>query len=275
MSTTDPHFSPTPRRPWLARLLLILLATGIVLVWLIYTPHGLLGKADAVGYAVCHRIDLRSFHLGDRALPLCSRCTGMYLGASVAFLFVAARGRARAGAFPRRWILGAFGVLAVFFAVDGLNSYLAFFPAAPHLYTPNNTLRLLTGSGLGLAMGVLVVSGFNQSVWVQVERSRPIESWLDFGLLLLAALGVDLLVLTENPLLLYPLALVSSLGVVALLTIVYTMLALLLSGRENKTAHPRQLVGPALVGFSLAMLQIAALDVVRYVLTGTWGGFAL
>ena len=71
------------------------------------------------------------------------------------------------------------------------------------------------------------------------------------------------------------LALVSSLGVVLLLTIVYTMLALLLSGRENKVERPRQLLIPALVGFVLAMLQIAALDVVRYILTGTWGGFAL
>jgi hypothetical protein len=93
--------------------------------------------------------------------------------------------------------------------------------------------------------------------------------------LVLTALGVDLLVLTENPLVLYPLALVSSLGVVFLLTIVYTMLALLLSGRENRVADPRQLVVPALIGFILAILQIAGLDVVRYVLTGTWSGFAL
>ena len=58
------------------------LAVGLVLLgWLLNTPPGLLGKADAIGYAVCHRIDLRSFHLGERALPLCARCSGMYLGA--------------------------------------------------------------------------------------------------------------------------------------------------------------------------------------------------
>jgi uncharacterized membrane protein len=254
---------------------LILLAGAIVVIWLIYTPHGLLGKADAVGYAVCHRIDLRSFHLGERALPLCARCTGMYLGAVVGFAFLAARGRALAGQFPRRSILAVLALLAMFFAVDGLNSYLAFFPRAPHLYAPGNILRLFSGTGLGLAMAVLVVSGFNQSVWAQVDRTRSIESWGELALLMLAAAGVDLLVLTENPLVLYPLALLSAFGVVFLLTIVYTMLALLLTGRENKTAHPRQLVGPVLAGFTLAMLQIAGLDVVRYVLTGTWGGFAL
>ena len=275
MSAVDSPSPTAPRRPWVPRLLLILLAIGVLLVWLVYTPHGLLGKADAVGYAICHRIDLRSFHLGDRTLPMCSRCTGMYLGSSVALAFLVARGRALAGQFPRRWILAVFCVLAAFFAIDGLNSYLTFFPGAPHLYAPNNTLRLLTGTGLGLGMGALVVPGFNQAVWTHVDGSRSLASWMDLGLMLLTALGVDLLVLTENPLVLYPLALVSSLGVVFLLTIVYTMLALLLSGRENKVAHPRQLLIPALVGFILAMLQIAGLDVVRYVLTGTWSGFAL
>jgi len=254
---------------------LILLAIGVLLVWLIYTPHGLLGKADAVGYAVCHQIDVRSFHLGDRALPMCSRCTGMYLGSTLAFAFVAARGRLLAGRFPPRWILAVLAVLAAAFAIDGLNSYLTFFPGVPHLYAPNNALRLLTGTGLGLGIGVMVVPGFNQSVWTRVDGSRSLASWADLALLLLAALGVDLLVLTENPLVLYPLALVSSLGVVLLLIIVYTMLALLLSRRENQAEHPRQLLIPALIGFVLSMLQIAGLDVVRYVLTGTWSGFAL
>lgn len=274
MSSIEPA-PPVRPRSRAARILLVLLALIVLLTWLIYTPHGLLGKADAVGYAVCHRIDLRSFHLGERGLPLCSRCTGMYLGTSLAFAYLAARGRGLAGRFPRRWILVVLGLLAAAFAIDGLNSYLTFFPGAPRLYAPGNALRLLTGTGLGLGLGVLVAPGFNQAVWKQVNPARSLESWADLLLLVLAALGVDLLVLTENPLILYPLALVSSLAVVLLLTIVYTMLAVLLSGRENQIAGPRHLVVPALGGFVLAMLQIAGLDVVRYVLTGTWSGFSL
>jgi uncharacterized membrane protein len=274
MSAEDP--APiNPRRSWAPRLALISLAVAVLLVWLIYTPHGLLGKADAVGYAVCHRIDVRSFHLGERTLPLCSRCTGMYLGSSLAFVFLLARGRGLAGLFPPRRQLAVLAVFAAAFAIDGVNSYLTFFPGAPHLYTPANTLRLLTGTGLGLGIGVLVVPGFNQAVWKKVDPRRSLGSWADLGLLILAALGIDLLVLTENPLVLYPLALVSSLGVIVLLTIVYSMLALLLSGRENQIANYRQFIVPALAGFVLALLQIAGLDVIRYVLTGTWNGFAL
>jgi hypothetical protein len=70
------------RAGFLARLgvsswrLLIVTAFGLVLLgWLINTPAGLLGKADAIGYAVCHRIDLRSFFIGERQFPLCMRCS--------------------------------------------------------------------------------------------------------------------------------------------------------------------------------------------------------
>ena len=81
---------------WLA-----IVSVGLLLIgWLLNTPPGLLGKADAIGYAVCHRIDLRSFHLGDRQLPLCARCTGMYLGALLALMFQFFTGRRRSGAPP-------------------------------------------------------------------------------------------------------------------------------------------------------------------------------
>lgn len=273
---TDNEATPSVRRKaQLARGLLVALAGGVLLVWMLYTPGGLLGKADAVGYAVCHRIDLRSFHLGERSLPLCSRCTGMYLGSTLAFIYMFLRGRGRAGEFPSRPLLVVLGLMAAAFAIDGVNSYLAFFPGGPPLYAPSNTLRLLTGTGLGLGMGALVLPGFNQAVWKSVRRERSLDSPLDLGLLILAGLGVDLLVLTENPLVLYPLALVSSLGVIVLLSVVHTMLVLLLTGHENRMDDVRQLLVPALAGFTLAVLQIAALDVIRYALTGTWNGFSL
>jgi uncharacterized membrane protein len=271
----ETNAAASPRRERLARLLLLLLAIGVLLVWLVYTPHGLLGKADAVGYAVCHRIDLRSFHLGERTLPLCSRCTGMYLGSTLAFVYLWLRGRGRAGEFPRRGLLVVLGMLGAAFAIDGVNSYLAFFPGGPPLYAPSNPMRLLTGTGLGLAMGSLVLPGFNQAVWKTWRKEPSLESPVDLSLLLVAGLGVALLVLTENPLVLYPLAILSSLGVVFLLTCVYTMLVLLLTGRENHVEGWGQLIVPALAGFTLALLQIAGLDVIRYALTGTWSGFAL
>ena len=65
-------------------------AVLVFLGFLMVAPPGLLGKADALGYAVCHRIDARSFHIGTRQLPLCARCSGMYLGALLGLVFLSA-----------------------------------------------------------------------------------------------------------------------------------------------------------------------------------------
>ena len=253
-----------------------LLAAGVVLAgWLLATPAGLLGKADAIGYAVCHRIDLRSFHLGARSLPLCARCTGMYLGAVLALGSYQVTGRGRAGAFPRKGILAAFILFGAAFAVDGVNSYLTFFPGMPHLYEPNNILRLATGLLAGLTMGTLVHAGFQQNAWREWRPEPALRSLAELAVLLLGAAAVGALVLSDNPLVLYPLALISAGGVLVVLTSVYTVMALLVLGRENRAASWLDLALPVVLGLTLALLQIGGIDLVRFALTGTWSGFTL
>jgi len=85
--------------------------------------------------------------------------------------------------------------------------------------------------------------------------------------------GIDLLILTENPLLLYPLALLSSLGVLVLLTLAYSPISLQVL---RKVGQARRWVDlwPALL-MSAALLQIGVLDLLRFILTGTWSGFQL
>lgn len=261
-------------RPW-RRVGLLVAAAALLATWMMQTPSGLLGKADAIGYAVCHRIDLRSFHLGDRPLPLCSRCTGMYLGALLGFAFLAVRRRGRAGRMPPAAILAAFGVFGLAFAVDGLNSYLHFFPGLPGLYEPSNVLRLITGMLLGLGLAVVVYPGFQQTVWRSYEDAPALRDWRELAALLAAAAVVVGLVLTENPLILYPLALLSGLGVIVLLTGVYTMVALLLLRKENRADSWRDLGWPVLAGLVLGFLQISLLDLGRFAVTGTWSGFTL
>lgn len=256
-------------------LVIFLLGGAVIGAWLYLTPGGLLGKADAIGYAVCHRINLRSFHLGDRQLPLCSRCTGMYLGAVLGFAYAFVRGRGRSGVMPRWPILLVLGAFGLAFAIDGVNSYLSFFPGLPHLYTPNNTLRLITGTLLGVSLSTVVLPGFNQTAWKDWSGEPVLGSFAELGLLLLLAGGMIAFVLTDNPLILYPLALISSLGVLVLLTTVYSMLFVIVTRRENRAASWRGLGLALAAGLTLAMTQIALFDLARYGLTGTWNGFQL
>lgn len=249
------------------------LALGILLlIWLTNTPSGLFGKADALGYAVCHRIELRSFSVNGRPLPLCARCTGMYLGAVAGLAYQFAVGRRRMGMPPRRVLVGL-GLLILGFVGDGLNSYLTLFPNVTTLYQPQNWLRLLTGTGMGVALAAGLYPSFNQTVWLQWD-ARPVLSGLrSFGWMVLLGLGLSTLVLLESPWTLYPLALVSAAGILLVLGMVYTIVLLILFRLDNTFSQARQLITPALGGLFLALLQIGLLDIARFWLTGTWDGF--
>ncbi len=250
-----------------------LAAVGLLfLAWLLNTPPGLLGKADAIGYAVCHRIDLRSFHLGERTLPLCARCTGMHLGALLGLGYQFLIGRRRAG-MPPKSVLIFLGLLSIAFALDGLNSFASLIPGMPTLYQPNNVLRLLTGTGMGLAIAGLLFPAFNQTVWKDWEPLAALDGFRPFGVLLVLAIILDAMIFSGNPLVLYPLALLSALGVLVELTLVYSMIATMLMRKENQSLRLAQLFLPLTAGFGLGLGQIAGLDLLRYLLTGTWDGF--
>jgi uncharacterized membrane protein len=152
----------THYKPFLTGLL-ILAALLVFSIWWRATPPGILGKAGAAAYAVCHRIASHSFSIAGQQLPLCARCTGMYLGALLGILYHLRLGK-RSGMPPLKisLVLGAFLLL---FAVDGINSYLHFFPGAPGLYPSQNWLRLASGTGVGLGIAAVLMPVAIQMVW--------------------------------------------------------------------------------------------------------------
>jgi hypothetical protein len=263
---------------WLVPLAAILVLVG----WLSFTPPGMLGKADAIGYAVCHRISARSFHLGERQLPLCARCSGTFTGAAIGLVFQVVISRRRAGMPPLKIIIPlALFILA--FGIDGSNSYLyllkEIYPGAfdkiPNLYIPQNWFRLLTGSGMGLVMAAGLYPAFNQTIWREFNPHPSLSKWRDLGLLLVITLLADLGILTEHPIILYPIALISTAGVLTLLTMIFTMVWVMIMRQDNVFDTVRQLWLPLTAGVTLAMIMIMAIDLLRFRLTGTWSGFPI
>lgn len=245
----------------------------IILAWLQFVPGGLLGKMDAIGYAVCHRIDARSFQVGARAMPLCARCSGMHLATLLGLGFQLLYGKRVK--MPPLKILIVLGGFAVAFVLDGLNSYLHFFPGAFWLYEPHNWLRLLTGSGLGLGIAAVLYPLINQIFWKESENKAALENWKTFFTLVSLIALLDLAILSENPIIMYPLAVLSGLAVLVTLSLCYGMLVVMVIKRENSYTQWRATWLPLLVGFAIAITQTFVFDIGRFWLTGTWGGFNL
>ena len=258
-----------------------LAALAAYTAWMYIAPPGILGKADAVGYAVCHRISERSFHVGGRQLPLCARCSGTFTAAAVGLTLLFLTARKRSGMPDKKFYI-PFTLLFLAFAVDGGNSYLyllkqtgGLLPQIPNLYVPSNTLRLFTGTGMGLTMAAFLYPALNQTIWKDPDPTPVIRTWKHFAVMI-GILGlVDLLILTESPLVLYPIAFISTLGVLALLTIIFSMVWIMIMRQDNTFLRGRDLWLPMLAGFTLTLLMILAIDLFRLQLTGTWGAFPL
>ncbi len=254
----------------------LLLFTAVILLgmWMQYTPQGLMGKANAVGYAVCHRIPSHSFRIQGQPLALCARCSGQYLGVLLGLLYVGVLGERRSGR-PSPVIITLMVLSFLIYAFDGINSFLSVYPELDHLmfYTPRNMYRLLSGMGMGLTVGVGVYFLFSRVVWRQ-PSTEPVfsSSWLWAGLVGLGGV-VSLGVLSGVPAILYPLTLLSVLGLLALLTVLYAVMWTIVFGKENTYRRGKELVWVMLGGGVTAMMQIALLDLLRFWSTGTWSGF--
>ena len=257
-----------------SRTLLALVTAAVLIGWLLNTPPGLAGKADAVGYAICHQIYERSFTVNGQAIALCARCTGMYLGVVVAVVYQFFLGKRRAE-WPHSKFLVVLGVFFLAFAVDGSNSALKLFLGDGLLYEPSNTMRVITGMGMGLTLGVMVLPTFNQTIWKAYDPRPYFEGWKQFGGLVAAGAAAVLLILTESPVILIPFSYISAFGVVLILVLLYSMILMVIFDRENHVERPKDFLPWLLAGLLVAFLHIGMIDYIRYMFTGTWEGFHL
>lgn len=263
--------SPRKERVWFAVLVFTAVLLGAALY--ILAPQGFWAKLSAIGYSVCHQIPERSFSTHTHQFPLCSRCTGMYLGALLSLLFHFFRGRQ--SKFPPPALLAVLAAVFLAFALDGLNSFAqAFFPLTT-FYQTTNLIRLITGFGAGICIGAVLGPVFNQSVWSDNEPSAALDSFPRLLGLVAACALLGWAVYAGPDWLKAPLAVLAALTIVLVLTLAYTVLAVMLLNRANRYESWRDLRLPLAVGLCAALAQILLLDVLRLLLTGTWAALTL
>ncbi|MCJ7717358.1 MAG: DUF2085 domain-containing protein [Anaerolineales bacterium] len=273
---SDPAIPPQsiPRKT--SRILLSSFILILLVFWIINTPQGLLGKMDAVGYAVCHRITSHSFYFGDRPFSFCARCTGQYLGFLWGFLIQIFWSRKRSG-FPPRVILAIMGFLFLFYTFDGINSVLHLYPGFQRwsLYEPVNSLRLFSGLGMGMVISAIMVPLLGQSVLREVILRPVFNDLREWGIFLGGGFLIGSLVFTGNPLILYPLILFSTAGLILLLSLLYAMIWIIVFKKDNTFNAWNELSWWVIAGFGSALIQIVVIDLIRYQLTGSWSGFLI
>lgn len=141
-----------------------LLATG--LAWeLVRSALGVsfspLGSAEALIGSVCHRFPARTLSLGEHPLPVCARCTGIWIGWLLAlplWPFTVGHGRRRRGSPRGRAWLTAAALGAIVLASFEVMGWL----------TTSNPTRF----ALGLPIGVLAGSALRGGLFPSSKDSR-------------------------------------------------------------------------------------------------------
>ncbi len=266
---------PVKRIPRALAVAIVLSAIGVFGLWTFGTPAGIIGKANAIGYAICHRIASHSFLINGDPMPLCARCTGIYLGVVTGLLIQFASRRRKVCRLPGRGVAFVLGLFIVLMAIDGANSYLTLLPGGTGVYEPHNALRLITGIYCGFAVISLIYPVFNGVVWADAVYERGIRDFRELAGMCAVVGFVALLVLSERPTFLLILGLISVLGVVAMLTMIGTVLFISITRRDGMIQAWRGLAIPVMAGFTLAFIEIGGIDTIRLFLTGTWAGFPI
>lgn len=255
----------------------MLAALVIIGIWLAYTPSGVQGKADAVGYAICHRIEERSFTTyGDRQLPMCARCSGIYTGVMTGFLSIAAMGRLRATRLPSLKVAAVMVLFVALLGIDGLNSYFHLFPNFEGgIYEPNNTLRVTTGMLVGLVMIQLLLPFWNSTVWHHTvwDQRRVVNDLRELGLYIAAIAVVLVLIFLNSPFIMLIVGFASTIGVLLVLTMVMASMLMTMLRTDGDYTNWSQLWLPMLAGLTAAIILIGGIDALRFLFTGTWEGF--
>ena len=225
----------------------------------------------ALTYGVCHQISAHTLHLADHPLPLCARCTGTYLGALWTLAGLWLLGKWRAAQLPVGRVLVVLGVFILAWAVDGLNSYLSYFPGFPYLYTPGNTLRLATGTLEGLVLASVLYPAFNFTIWREPEARPAIGSLRELLALVAGAAVLVVMAQAEPGFLLYPLTVLSLLAVLTMLTLVNSIGVTILARREGQARTWRD-VWPLLAwGLALTFVELIGIGLLRAIITTRLG----
>jgi len=139
-----------------------------------------------IGAAVCHQDESRSLAAGGTYLPVCARCTGLYLGFFTSFIYLALRKRLSGDSPPGLFIVSAAAAGIFLFILDGATSYLG-------LRESHNLLRLTTGVLCGAPLPVLFTLAANYDP-AGHDRAAIIKHKGEYAALILAPLVTGLLV---------------------------------------------------------------------------------
>jgi uncharacterized membrane protein len=128
---------------------------------------------DKTGFSVCHQLPERTLLFGKILMPVCARCSGIYIGFLCTILFLFIVFRKRESDLPPVYIIVTAVIFILSAIVDGFFSYLGF-------YETNNIIRLVTGYMFGAGLSIIIYPVFVYQYFKNYQRKKIFYSYKQF-----------------------------------------------------------------------------------------------
>jgi len=207
-----------------------------------------------IGFSVCHQIPERTIFFGNIAMPLCSRCTGIYIGFTISILLMLILFRKRESGFPPTYIIILSFIFIIPTVSDGLLSYLS-------IYNTNNIIRITTGYLFGMGIGLMLYPVFSYQFYREPLDKKIFGTARQFVFLILVSIAIIATVILKPHILGAFYYYLSSLSV--LFTFIFSNLVLVILlpcfSKKSKRLFSIHLSIPLFLGILLTAVELSIL----------------
>ncbi len=243
------------RRVW------ILTVWGAAVGTFLAAPWPLRDKLFAVVSGICPQRPAHSLFLEGMQLPLEARMTGIFGGALITCVYLLVTGRRATTSAPAVGVLVVLVLFVAAMGADGFNATL-YDLGLPHLYAPDNRLRLITGLLAGLSIGAFAAVLLRYTIGRNGAPQPALTSWPELAGAVIMLVPVYAATTGGWAPLYYPLAIVIALSVPFLFTVFNLMVVFGGFRRDGRVAAGAGI--PLTVAFLMAVTELAGLALVRW-----------
>lgn len=194
--------------------------------------------------------------------------TGIFGGFLLTWGVLVALGRGKATQLPPATLLMVLTGFIGLMGLDGANAFL-YDLGLPHLYAPDNRLRLATGLLAGVAIAAIVWPIFNFTFWKDGKDQPSLAGLGELLGALAVCVSLFAVVVLGFDLALYPVALLSVAGMASLVTLLNLVIVLVVTRREGVATSLWDVLPPIPMALILAAAELGALSLLRFMVFGT------
>lgn len=206
---------------------------------------------EKIGFSVCHQLPSRSLYFGKIFLPVCSRCSGIYLGFFISAIILFATFRKKESELPPLYI---FVILILFILSTVIDGFLSYFGP----FGTNNLSRFITGFLCGSSVMAIIYPVFSYQFFKRAEDKKIFNRPKEFIIYLSLLSGFIALTLARIGLLGYFFYYLTGFSIIFTFYFINLVLILLLPPFSKKANRllSKYLTAPSAISLVLASLEI-------------------